>query len=1466
MPRFSDHDEYDEEMESAHSFEDEQLDSNDDSGDLDGDVADQVRANILAHLISSDAPNARQLARVFSRAMSGLEHEDNEEDDDDDDDDDELGHGNDEAELAPLLARLRSMRRRMFEPAAGSHGGHENDDFEELFGGGGNEVVMGPLGHMSRVRLARIGLTIQRHMDNENVIMDALNQLNGVLIMNSPEELASIIPSELVGALLEVLGVNVWKPELVISLLRAISHMLESSQSPVVRMFCELGLLDALHDRFQDIEYVDIAEQAVSILDRVVGAYPEQAIDSGCVTACMNYIHFFNLHIQKTIMSIVNQACTHITDKTLPAAEILLPGLMEQVNHSTENRDMSIAAICRIIISVDKRTGNDMWIEMFIDHKVREVLLDSITPECRNLPLVFKAVTVIARTGPIVNDRLFYDKFAEKIARSLTGSTLKGQVDSQQVLPRLLQAPKENLYTALQLLQQMYPYADKIGSEPASPFRRGPKPGSADISNVSADDEQTYKIVSSRLAIAIYSASTDEYIRQLVLTVLLQNCAHNGENLENVLDEIELSSFLSSVVSPNDVPAVLLVGGFDIAYELGRKFPHKCLSDFTRRGIVAKVDQVLASSKLLDPTSRYGIALQAVSERFKDLYTLHPEYAASVDGREAADLLSAIEQGQHRFSQLVQLVEESSPLELMNFGIFEALANFLADPSRRPEVIEAITPIFASLVSKAQDALSHSERLGVLSSSSSNTVQSLASALTRPVNIRLHVHGDPQRVWTLRVQGIAAVEAIEDFYRTRIFTESGRPNLFSVLADDHDMQTGHGTSESDEEDREAEEEASREHEDADGEVHGSNGTSAYQVSAAEVHHTGDMSFSEGEESVVSQPSVGGGEEEDEFADSESEDEGLHSGLGSDKSPKLYTYMEGHRVYRDMSVVGAVFQSLPTLDGDHVIPRSLWTEFFDITISETEIPAMSSRPQGVLGRGRRVRAETVKPNETPASFGNNAHFATAAKLLAALWYVNLENSLCPPRRFVNPNLTAKLNRQLEDPLVVVSSILPQWTIDIVRLYPFLFPFETRYLFVQSTSFGYSRCMSRWQTSGEVGELSDLGPQGALSSLQATAHAIARTGVLNNAGRPVKQKFRVKRAGLFSEFQSVFSKLGSSPAILDIEFFDEAGTGLGPTQEFYTKISREFASTKRNMWRGEDLNGYIDHPQGLYPKPFDENDTETLLVQKLLFLDLGRFVARALVDQRILDFRFNPSFFVAVLKSKGYLSSYPLSLSDIDDTLYQSLAMLRPEDLPSLDLNFVLPGNDDIELCAKGSSRQVTAENLDEYRDLVALFVVSRGIEAQINEFIAGFSQLLPVECLQALLPHEISRMFGHSNEDWSFDTLKSSIKVDHGYSSDSQTIQDLLALMTGFTLDERRAFLQFTTGSPNLPIGGFKALQPPFTVVLKHPDDESLGKDSYLPSVMTCANYLKLPDYSTRAVMAHQLRVAVEEGSDAFPLS
>lgn len=158
--------------------------------------------------------------------------------------------------------------------------------------------------------------------------------------------------------------------------------------------------------------------------------------------------------------------------------------------------------------------------------------------------------------------------------------------------------------------------------------------------------------------------------------------------------------------------------------------------------------------------------------------------------------------------------------------------------------------------------------------------------------------------------------------------------------------------------------------------------------------------------------------------------------------------------------------------------------------------------------------------------------------------------------------------------ICSSCLPDWALDLPQHFPFLFPFATRYNFLQSTSFGYARLILKWQSQQTRGQDSSRRDDGV--------------GFL---GRLQRQKVRISRQHILESAVKVFELYGSSSSILEVEYFEEVGTGLGPTLEFYSLVSKEFARKDLKIWRDADplLSGpYVHHPLGLFPAPIDPND--------------------------------------------------------------------------------------------------------------------------------------------------------------------------------------------------------------------------------------------------------------------------------------
>ncbi|KAL9238395.1 hypothetical protein vseg_012823 [Gypsophila vaccaria] len=531
------------------------------------------------------------------------------------------------------------------------------------------------------------------------------------------------------------------------------------------------------------------------------------------------------------------------------------------------------------------------------------------------------------------------------------------------------------------------------------------------------------------------------------------------------------------------------------------------------------------------------------------------------------------------------------------------------------------------------------------------------------------------------------------------------------------------------------------------------------------------------------------------------------------------------------------------------------------------------------------------------------------MITSLDELSTTGARVPTPEFVNSKLTPKLARQIQDALALCSGSLPSWCYQLTKACPFLFPFETRRQFFYSTAFGLSRALHRLQQQ-----------QGA------DGQGLNEREV--RVGRLQRQKVRVSRNRILDSAAKVMEMYSSQKAVLEVEYFGEVGTGLGPTLEFYTLLSHDLQKVDLGMWRttctfdktyvendddqnkdeksegtpglssGGDAN-IVRSPLGLFPRPWPPKTgtSDGSQFSKVIeyFRLLGRVMAKALQDGRLLDLPLSMAFYKLILGQELDLHDILSFDPEIGKTLQELQALVsrkqylesiggdhpdviaelcfRGTPIRDLCLDFTLPGHPDYVL--KPGDENVDINNLEEYISLVVDATVKTGVLRQLEAFRAGFNQVFDVASLQIFYPNELDYLLCGRRELWKPETLVDHIKFDHGYTAKSPAIINLLEIMGEFTPEQQRSFCQFVTGAPMLPPGGLAVLNPKLTIVRKHSSSAataangtgaSESADDDLPSVMTCANYLKLPPYSTKEVMHKKLLFAINEGQGSFDLS
>jgi hypothetical protein len=387
---------------------------------------------------------------------------------------------------------------------------------------------------------------------------------------------------------------------------------------------------------------------------------------------------------------------------------------------------------------------------------------------------------------------------------------------------------------------------------------------------------------------------------------------------------------------------------------------------------------------------------------------------------------------------------------------------------------------------------------------------------------------------------------------------------------------------------------------------------------------------------------------------------------------------------------------------------------------------------------------------------------------------------------------------------------------------------------------------------------------------------------------RQKVSIRRDQVLVSALVMMAKVGATyPRLsLEVAFDGEEGTGSGPTNEFYSLAIDELKNSSMfrtcpdgtlfpsiQVVQSSDLDrvkDVFDSPQ-LFVLPGISNVQKKLVQWRLL----GMIVGRGILDARLIDLEMSPLFW-SLVKQVSFGEPVIVSshrLAQIEPALVQSLeamTKMTEAELESLEIDgSTLPGFADFKL--KGSDCGiVTKESLENFKKSIAEAHLFDGIIHQVREFSEGFMHVVSRDILALIAPDEMSSVLGGSsvlNDNWwRPECILASIRADHGYTLESKQVIDFVEIMSQLSPEDRLKFVRFVTGARTLPPGGCGGLRPPLTIVKAVKSAEEGHPDNFLPSVMTCANFVKVPEYSGKEIMRAQLMKAINEGQNSFLLS
>uniref|UniRef100_A0A1I8G817 HECT-type E3 ubiquitin transferase n=1 Tax=Macrostomum lignano TaxID=282301 RepID=A0A1I8G817_9PLAT len=259
----------------------------------------------------------------------------------------------------------------------------------------------------------------------------------------------------------------------------------------------------------------------------------------------------------------------------------------------------------------------------------------------------------------------------------------------------------------------------------------------------------------------------------------------------------------------------------------------------------------------------------------------------------------------------------------------------------------------------------------------------------------------------------------------------------------------------------------------------------------------------------------------------------------------------------------------------------------------------------------------------------------------------------------------------------------------------------------------------------------------------------------------------------------------------------------------------------------------------------------------FRFIGRFIAMALYHGKFIDNGFTLPFYKMMLNK-------PLNLKDIetvDNSYYNSLLSIRDSDLEECDLGMYFSVDYEVlgeirehELKPGGRDIPVNNDNKEDYIQLIVEWRFRRGVQEQMNAFLNGFKEVIPLEWLRYFDERELELMLCGMQEidvdDWERSTIY------RHYNRSSKQVQWLWRFVRELDNEKRTRLLQFVTGTCRLPVGGFAEL-----IGSNGPQKfcvEKCGKETSLPRSHTCFNRLDLPPYKSYEQLKEKLLYAIEE--------
>ncbi|XP_023409029.1 probable E3 ubiquitin-protein ligase HERC6 isoform X5 [Loxodonta africana] len=341
-------------------------------------------------------------------------------------------------------------------------------------------------------------------------------------------------------------------------------------------------------------------------------------------------------------------------------------------------------------------------------------------------------------------------------------------------------------------------------------------------------------------------------------------------------------------------------------------------------------------------------------------------------------------------------------------------------------------------------------------------------------------------------------------------------------------------------------------------------------------------------------------------------------------------------------------------------------------------------------------------------------------------------------------------------------------------------------------------------------------------------------------------------IFSDFPFVFNFLSKMKLFtadsfikMQIEFIEEITSVAGGVKsEFFHCVFEEMTKPEYGMFMYPEDGAYMWFPAK--PK-FEKN-------RYFLF---GILCGLSFFHLNVANIPFPLALFKKLLGQKPSLEDLK-ELSPLFEKNLQEVLNDEADDLEELYIFFSIYWDKNrADLIPNGISIPVDQTNKNDYASKCVDYIFNTSVKEVYEEFQRGFYRVCDKEIIQYFQPEELmSAIVGNTDYDW--EDFEKNATYDQGYYKSHPTIQMFWKAFHKLTLDEKRKFLFFLTGSDRLHVKGIRNIG----IVFRCPETFSENDG---PRSLTCYNILDLPKYSTMERVEEALQIAINNCRGFGPL-